>query len=348
MRVFVLNQRKRPLMPCHPARARKLLRAGRARVHRRVPFTIRLTDRTAAGSETQPVHVKVDPGARTTGLALVREGRDATQHVLWLAELHHRGEQVRDRMAQRRHYRRARRSRKLRHRPPRFANRRRPAGWLAPSARSRLDDVTAWVDRLMRWAPVAAATVEVVRFDIQAIQRPGLESTDYQQGPLAGWEKWQYLLHRDRKRCVYCDTRGVALEQDHVVPRSRGGSDRVGNLVVSCRKCNDAKDCRSLEAFLACDPVRLRRIRAKLDSPLDAVAAVNATRKALPALVRTRGLPVEGATGGRTRANRRRLGLVKSHALDAACAGKITDLTGSCMPVVHITAQGRGSYLNGA
>ena len=264
MAVFVLDNRKQPLMPCHPARARKLLRIGRARVHRRTSFTIRLTDRTAANSTTQPVRLKVDPGAKTTGLALVREGAGNRQHVRWLAELHHRGERVREALTRRRQYRRARRARKLRHRPRRFANRRRPAGWLPPSARSRLGNVTAWADRLQGLAPVTAATVETVRFDTQAIQRSGVSGTDYQNGPLAGWEVWAYLLHRDRHRCVYCDATGVPLEQDHVMPRSRGGSDRVGNLVVNCRPCNTAKGSQPVEAFLAGEPGRLARIRAKL------------------------------------------------------------------------------------
>ena len=71
MQVFVLDKRKKPLMPCHPARARKLLRKGRAVVHKIAPFTIRLKDRI--GGETQPVRVKLDPGSKTTGLAVVRE-----------------------------------------------------------------------------------------------------------------------------------------------------------------------------------------------------------------------------------------------------------------------------------
>lgn len=344
MRVFVLDRTKHPLMPCHPARARKLLRAGRARVHRRTPFTIRLTDRAAEDSATQPVRLKVDPGARTTGLALIREARDGNQHVMWLAEVHHRGDRVREVLMQRRQFRRARRTRKTRNRPPRFQNRRRPTGWLPPSARSRLGNVTAWADRLIRWTPVTAATVEVARFDTQAIQRPDVAGTDYQNGPLAGWEVWSYLLHRDRHRCVYCDAAGVPLERDHVVPQSRGGSNRVGNLVVSCRPCNTAKGGQPVEAFLAGAPDRLRRVRARLDAPLDAAAAVNATRKALPAALRERGLAVERATGGRTRANRCRLGVPKGHALDAACAGEVANLRGWDRPTLTITATGRGSY----
>ena len=72
-RVFVLSSTKKPLMPCHPARARALLRKGRAAVYRRAPFTIILNDR--ADGETQPVEFKADPGSKTTGLALVGSSR---------------------------------------------------------------------------------------------------------------------------------------------------------------------------------------------------------------------------------------------------------------------------------
>ena len=67
--VFVLDRKHRPLMPCRPARARRLLKSDRARVVKRFPFTIRLVDRLIEDSSVQPVLVKLDPGSRQTGLA---------------------------------------------------------------------------------------------------------------------------------------------------------------------------------------------------------------------------------------------------------------------------------------
>ena len=64
-------------MPCSEKRARLLLEAGRARVHRVKPFTIRLVDREQKDSALQPVRVKVDPGSKVTGIALVRESETA-------------------------------------------------------------------------------------------------------------------------------------------------------------------------------------------------------------------------------------------------------------------------------
>jgi hypothetical protein len=56
-------------MPCHPARARKLLKKKKAAVFRRYPFTIIMTHRV--GGDLQPVEIKFDPGSRTTGIALI-------------------------------------------------------------------------------------------------------------------------------------------------------------------------------------------------------------------------------------------------------------------------------------
>src|SRR6266403_1564864 len=100
-RVFVLARNGKPLMPCKASRARILLKKGRAKVHRLYPFTIRLVDRTEG--ETQPVALKLDPGAETSGLAIVRENpRDPNkQVVLHLAEVSHRGQTIRKHMTRR-------------------------------------------------------------------------------------------------------------------------------------------------------------------------------------------------------------------------------------------------------
>lgn len=77
MSVFVLDKRCKPLMPCNEKRACPLLERKRARVHRVIPFVIRLVDRTAEACSFQPVRVKLDLGSKTTGIAVVREeGKD--------------------------------------------------------------------------------------------------------------------------------------------------------------------------------------------------------------------------------------------------------------------------------
>ncbi|PZA08460.1 RNA-guided endonuclease IscB [Meiothermus sp. Pnk-1] len=209
--VFVLDSNRKPLDPCHPARARKLLKAGKAAVFRRYPFTIILKERRVADSTTHAHRVKIDPGSKVTGIAVVNE---VTGRVVWAAELTHRGQQIRERLLARRQLRRARRSRKTRYRKARFNNRRRPSGWLPPSLASRVANIETWVKRLLRLCPVEAISMELVRFDTQALQNPEISGVEYQRGELYGYEVREYLLEKFGRRCAYCGKENVPLEEE--------------------------------------------------------------------------------------------------------------------------------------
>jgi 5-methylcytosine-specific restriction endonuclease McrA len=300
-RVFVLDRRGNPLMPCHPARARELLGKGRAVVVRYSPFVIRLKDRD--GGVVQPVRLGVDPGSKTTGMAVSRDD-SGVRHVAFRLEVGHRSAEIHKRIGQRAAYRRRRRSANLRYRAPRFANRVRPEGWLAPSLRSRVQHVETWARRLRRWAPVTVVDLELVRFDTQLMQEPEISGVEYQQGTLAGYEAREYLLEKFSRRCVYCGAAGVPLNIDHMVPRSRGGSGRVSNLVLACVPCNQAKGGRDVREF---SPDKAARVLAQAKAPLRDAAAVNSTRFATLKALRGLGLPVECSTGGRTKFNRHQL-----------------------------------------
>jgi len=340
--VFVLDRRKKPLMPCSEKRARLPLERGRARVARRYPFTIRLIDRTVEESVLQPVRIKIDPGSKTTGFAIVREDPGATV-VLALAELAHRSAHIRDRLTARRAFRRRRRAR-LRYRSKRFDNRRRPEGWLAPSLRHRPETVLSWVRRLCRLAPVGGIAMELVRFDTQKMENPEIAGVVYQQGTLAGYEVREYLLEKWGRCCAYCDARNVPMQIEHIHPKARGGSNRINNLTLACAPCNDAKGTLPIEVFLADRPEALQRILAQAKRPLNDAAAINATRWILFNALKATGLPVETGTGGQTKWNRARLDVPKAHATDAACVGEVQALSAWRRPVLSIKATGRGAY----
>ena len=342
-RVFVTDCRGEPLMPCHPARARQLLDKGRARVARLYPFTIRLIDRTVADSEVDGVVVKIDPGSKATGISVARVDSDRGVTGLVAVEVRHRGRQISEKLHARSALRRGRRSRNCRYRSPRFNNRTRPKGWLAPSLRHRVDNVTGWVDWLRRLAPVTAISMERVRFDTQLLENPQISGVEYQQGTLAGYEVKEYLLEKWGRRCAYCDAAGVPLNVDHIRPRSRGGSNRVSNLTLSCVPCNRDKDNQPVEQFVT-DPTRLKRILAAVKRPLHDAAVVNTTRWASWRELSATGLPVTTGSGGRTKWNRTRFGLTKSHTLDALAVGEVTAVHAVPATVLVATSAGRGSY----
>lgn len=228
MAVFVLDKHKKPLMPCSEKRARKLLARGRARVHRLMPFSIRLVDREVRHSVLQPLKIKLDPGSKITGMALVRESEAVdentgevrtTVHVLSLFELTHRGRQISEALTARRQMRRRRRG-NLRYRAPRFFNRTKPKGGIAPSLQHRVDTTLSWVNRLTRLAPITGIAQELVRFDLQQIENPEISGVQYQQGTLAGYETREYLLNKWGRECAYCGVKNVPLQVEHLQPKA--------------------------------------------------------------------------------------------------------------------------------
>jgi 5-methylcytosine-specific restriction endonuclease McrA len=342
--VFVLASDGTPLDPCHPARARKLLKSGRAAVARHTPFVIRLKDRAAEQSQVEGVDVALDPGGKHTGISVFRT-YDGIRHGLYGIRLDHRGGKIRDKLAARAAYRRSRRSRNLRYRAPRFANRTRRRGWLAPSLQHRVDTAMSWVQRLCRLAPVRVIHVETVRFDIQALAagKP-LTGVEYQHGTLHGYEAREYLLEKWGRACAYCAAGGTPLTIDHIQPRSRGGSDRIRNLCLACVPCNQAKSSMPVTEFLADRPAVLTRVLARAKASLRDAAAVNTTRWALYAALTATGLPVRCGSGGRTKWNRHRTGAPKSHALDALHVGQLDHVASWPSRVLVVTATGRGTY----
>src|SRR6266487_6149869 len=202
-KVFVIDTNKQPLNPVHPGRARILLSTGKAAVFKRYPFTIVLKAEVAHPG-LSPLRLKIDPGSKTTGLALIN---DANGEVVFAAELAHRGEQIKDRLDDRRTVRRSRRRRHTRYRKPRGDNRRnKKKGWLPPSLESRICNVITWVGRLQRSCPIRAISQELVKFDLQQMESPEVAGVFYQQGTLFGYEAREYLLDKWGRKCAYCVT----------------------------------------------------------------------------------------------------------------------------------------------
>jgi len=340
--VFVLSSTKKPLMPCRPARARQLLTAGKAAVYRMQPFTIILKDR--ADGDVQDVEIKADPGSKTTGIALVGHFERQGAVVLFGANLTHRGQAIKNNLESRRSLRRGRRGRKTRYRQARFLNRTRSAGWLPPSVESRVRNVESIAATLAARCPITAASVELVKFDTQAMVNPEISGMDYQQGELAGYEVREYLLEKWARKCAYCGAGNVPLQVEHIHPRAMGGSNRVSNLTIACQPCNRRKGSQPVEVFLNGKPDTLKRVLAHAKAPLKDAAAVNAARWALANRLKAK-WPVAFGSGGRTKFNRTRQGYAKDHWIDAACVGesgeRVTIRDG--FKPLGIAAKGRGT-----
>jgi 5-methylcytosine-specific restriction endonuclease McrA len=340
-KVFVLDTNKQPLAPTHPARARVLLTSGKAAVFRRYPFTI-ILKRVVDEPQREALRLKIDPGSKTTGLAIVN---DASGEVVFAAELSHRGDAIRDRLEKRRAARRSRRQRHTRYRKPRFDNRRnKQEKWLPPSLESRLANIVTWVKRLIRLCPLLALSQELVKFDLQQMDNPEISGVQYQQGTLYGYEVREYLLEKWGRQCSYCGAKNAPLQIEHMSPYSKSHDNRVCNLTLACKPCNDKKGAQDICVFLKDRPELLKKLLAQAKVPLKDAAVVNATRWILYRRLQTFGLPVECGSGGLTKYNRVTRGLEKTHWLDAACVGKSMPLQITVKGVLPllIAANGHG------
>ena len=192
-------------------------------------------------------------------------------------EVQHRGQQIKDALLHRRAVRRGRRNRNTRYRQARFLNRKRPDGWLAPSLRHRILTIETWVKRLQKFAPLDSIAQELVKFDTQAIQNPGISGIEYQQGTLKGYECREYLLEKWNRQCAYCGVKDVPLEMEHIQRKSQGGSDRISNLCLACHKCNQRKGNRDIKDFLKGKSDVLNRVLKQAKTTLKDAASVNST-----------------------------------------------------------------------
>ncbi|MBW4479871.1 MAG: RRXRR domain-containing protein [Tolypothrix brevis GSE-NOS-MK-07-07A] len=165
LRVPVLSKKGFPLMPTKASRARRWLKAGKAKVvHKDLGiFQIQLTK--CAKEETQPIVVGVDPGKMYTGI-----GVQSAKFTLWLAHLQLPFKSVRERMEQRAMMRRGRRGRRINrkiafklraHRQKRFDNRRQRK--VPPSIRANRELEWRVLDELTLVFPFQTVVYEVIK-----------------------------------------------------------------------------------------------------------------------------------------------------------------------------------------
>lgn len=228
--------RGKPLMPCSPAKARHLLKAGKAKVVKRTPFTIKLT--IATGETKQPVSLGVDAGYKHVGLSA-----STAKAELYASEVELR-QDITELLSERRALRRSRRYRKTRYRAPRFDNRvhSKHKGWLAPSVENRINAHHSRIEEVLKLLPVTKITVETAAFDTQLLKNPEIQGEEYQQGEQLGfWNVREYVLFRDGHECQHCHGRSSdrILNVHHLESRRTGG-DSPNNLITLCETCHKA------------------------------------------------------------------------------------------------------------
>ena len=301
MVVYVLNKHGKALMPCHPARARILLRQRKAKVVQKTPFTIQLL--YGSSGYKQPVALGVKSGYQYIRLSAVTSKRE-----IYAAEIELRKD-ISKLLTERSQYRRNRRYRKSRYRKPRFLNRKKPEGWLPPSIQHKLDSHIKAVEQVNKILPVTHVNIQVAAFDIQKIKNPDISGEEYQNGEQRGfWNTREYVLYRDNHTCQICKGKSgdTVLKVHHILPRSKGGTDRPENLITLCRCCHEKLHKGEIRAILK-----------PKNKGFKAETFISTIRWKVIDKLKEKGYKVSHTYGYLTKSKRLDLGLPKNHINDA-------------------------------
>lgn len=348
--VYVSDKDGRPLMPTEKhGYVRRLLRKGKAKVESLRPFTIRLLYEVEG--KVQPVILGIDPGRTNIGLCAVREDGKP----LFTAQCQTRNKEVPKLMAKRRefrkahrkHVRREKRQRRavmngtvlkggtierrlpsygedskilckvIRNKEARFSNRRRPEGWLTPTARQLLRTHLNLVRKISKFLPVSKIVLELNRFAFMRMDDPSVAGRMFQQGPLFGYDGSVKSAIWDIQggKCLLC---GEPIEQYHHVRESRrDGSEAIRNRVGLCGGCHRLVHTDAEAAG------RLNVLAAGQRKKYDALGVLN---QVIPYLMEglSQGYELSVTAGWQTKEFRDISGMPKDHHLDAyaiACSG---------------------------
>jgi hypothetical protein len=295
-KVFVIDKEGKPLLPTHPARARKLLRDGKAKVRRVVPFTIQLERviDNPVGSFT----VGIDDGAKEAGIAVVNE---KTKEVVFRGTVQLR-QDVSRKIEQRAKYRRTRRIRKVRHRKARFKNRKQKTPF--PSIRQRKESILRVVKDLKKVLNITSAVIEQGQFDVSSMTAgKRLTGEEFQQSEYEGRNFRAKVLFRDNYTCQHCGAK-EELNAHHIKQKSEGGTDTPKNGITLCKKCHDS---------LHAGEWTLKKKPATFKYPMHLMQG----KWYIYNLLESEGLSVTKCVGWMTAYWRKQIGIEKSHPNDA-------------------------------
>lgn len=315
----VLDQNGKPLMPTKRlGKVYRLLKTKKAHIVSYEPFTIQL-DYEPDTHIIQPMTLGVDSGAIHSGYSVANEQRE-----FYSSEVIAR-DNISYRISDRRMYRQNRRYRKTRYRKPRFNNRKnKKKGWLPPSLEQKVAVQLNEIDHLHRHFPIETIIAEVAEFNIQKIKNPDISGKDYQQGTLQGYNIRNYLLEKHGRKCFYCDKEVSNFEVEHMLPKAKGGSNRIDNLTLSCHSCNQKKGTLTAEEFIK-QTLPAEKVAKKLKQLskekrlFKYMAHMNATRWTLYDAINDKYPNVKMTYCYITKYNRIQAGLPKAHHIDAKC-----------------------------
>lgn len=316
--VCVVDNNGTQLMPTTEYHARKLLKSGRAKITKYAPFTIQVLDRESG--YVQPIELKVDSGYGHIGISICSSTREyICNEILPLSD-------EKEKHKEQKKNRQTRRNRK-RYSKPRFDNRKKKKGWIAPSLQHKVDIHVDWIEKYCEVIPIITVVVEVGTFDtmrLTAIEN-GEElplGTDYQKGAEYDFYTTRdAVFSRDNYTCQCCGKKGngLVLRTHHIGYWKHDRSNRVSNLLTVCDKCHTPVNHAKGGFFYGMEPKSkglpeptfMNTVRYILiDSIKEMLNKKNLT------------IGVKRTYGSMTKLKRKELGIEKSHVNDAYAMGE--------------------------
>jgi len=296
--VYVQNKDGSPLMPTRPAKAKWLIKNGKAKVVEKEPFTIRLTYQIKE-PVLQPTSLVIDDG-ETVGVAVLQHNK-THQRVVFSGEMRLRGRDIADSLATRKRLRRARRKRGWKRKPKVKARTSIPA-----SIRADVEAKLRLVRKITLLLPISQILWESLSFSISPSKK-----RRYKPALARGLddELKMAVLERDGCRCCICN-KSVA-EENAIIYRISGRTNRYGNLISLCPNCYERVNNNRLT--LSLDTYSLTDTRGACRC----MGGKNEFGKQLKAM----GIPIMLVNGWRTQQCREKMGLDKTHVNDAIAIG---------------------------
>ena len=266
--VYVLHSNGQPLMPTtRKAYVRKLLKSGRAEIVSYHPFTIQL--KYVSTNIVQELNLSIDPGRTNLGFAVLSQSGACVYRV----KVKTRNREIVRLLKERKAHRQASRSgeRKRRQRraiknhttfkltsikrilpkceksiavnhikntEAKFCNRKRPDGWLTPTANHLLETHKNIVLDIQSFLPITKISMEFNIFDFARLENPNIKNEGYQNGRLKGYGCVELAVDAEQNNhCLFCQK--PIEHYHHVVPVSEGGSETLENRVGLCEHHHD-------------------------------------------------------------------------------------------------------------
>ena len=183
----------------------------------------------------------------------------------------------------------------------------------------------AWLKKYMAVMPITSITFEMGEFDTQVLKaleegNPVPVGLDYQHGEQYGLDDLRdAVFERDGHKCVICG-RGiidhVILALHHVIYRSQGGTNRMGNLVTVCTDCHTPENHQSGGVLYdLAKTFKVPEFKGATFMTSVRWQMYDAIKETYP------DVEVHITYGSNTKRSRRKLNVRKTHINDAHCMG---------------------------